>query len=235
MPSAARILLVVPANNTTMEGELRQLFPPATRLWVAGVKRPARTLLAEDLPAYAEATIASVEPFAGEKFDLVVYGCTAAGFLAGPVGNGRIAAKLAEATGAKVVSTAEAMVAALKTNGVTSTAVVTPYLEPVNDGLRRYLEASGIRVEVLASFLCKTTDELGKISEAQVSELALATVTPNSAALFIACSQLPTLGIIDALHRQLGIPVSSSIAATAAEGARQLAADGFDFSRAQAA
>ena len=47
---------------------------------------------------------------------------------------------------AGVVSTAGAMVDVLREDNVTETAVVTPYLAPVNDGLRRYLEASGIKV-----------------------------------------------------------------------------------------
>jgi maleate cis-trans isomerase len=154
-------------------------------------------------------------PFIGQPFERVVYGCTAAGVLAGPRGNEDMVATLRDRTGAHVVSTADAMVSVLREERVSETAVVTPYLAPVNDGLRAYLEASGIAVETLASFLCKTTDELGRITEQQVFDLALKTVTPRSKALFIACSQLPTAGIIGALRGHLGIPVWSSIQATA--------------------
>jgi maleate isomerase len=118
------------------------------------------------------------------------------------------------------------MADALRADGVTSTAIVTPYLPPVNEGLRKYLAASGIRVEPLDSFLCATTAELGRISERQVFDLALRTVTPGSEALFIACSQLPTIGILDELRARLRIPVWSSIAATAWAGSRALAAEG---------
>ena len=85
---------------------------------------------------------------------------------------------------------------ALRSEAVASTAVVTPYLKPVNDGLRAYLESSGVKVETLDSFFCKTTAELGRITEDQVLELALRTVTPQSKSLFVACSQLPTLNVV---------------------------------------
>jgi maleate cis-trans isomerase len=96
----------------------------------------------------------------------------------------------------------------------------------VNDGLRGYLESSGVKVETLDSFYCKTTAELGRISEQQVLELALRTVTPRSESLFIACSQLPTLNVVAKLRAQLAIPVWSSIQATAWAGANALTAQG---------
>jgi maleate cis-trans isomerase len=177
-----------------------------------------------------EATIEAVAPFVSERPDIVVHGCTAGGFLAGPEGNARIVAELERVTGAPVISTADAMVEALRHSGVRSTAVVTPYLPSVNQGLTRYVEAGGVKVETLDSFLCETTDALGAVTEPQVWEKALATVTPQSRALFIACSQLPTLDIIVPLRERLGIPVWSSIRATAWAMARMLAAKGLHLS-----
>lgn len=215
MPLTHRAVLAVPANNTTMEREINALCPELAPVSVARVALPGETLRSEDLPAYAERTLAAVERFLTPRPDLVVHGCTAAGFLGGPGETARVMRALRERTGAAVVSTAAAMVDALRHEGVTETAVVTPYLDAVNRGLRAYLESAGISVERLSSFECKDTDELGAITEEQVLDLALQTVTPRSRTLFIACSQLPTLEIIDALRARLGIPVWSSIRATA--------------------
>ena len=227
MQRNAKALIVVPENNTTMEPEIAALCPELAPIPVARVKRPARTLLLEDLPAYADATLVAIEPFADRQFDLVIYGCTAAGFLGSPAGNARMVDRLRELTHATIVSTAGAIIDALRSEGVSSAAVVTPYLAPVNDGLRSYLESSGIGVETLNSFFCKTTAELGRITEEQVLELALRTVTPQSKSLFVACSQLPTLNVVAKLRAQLDIPVWSSIQATAWAGAKALATQGF--------
>ncbi len=221
-----KTLVVVPENNTTMEPEISALCPTLAPIPVARVKRPARTLTLEDLPAYGEATLDAIAPFADQEFDLVIYGCTAAGFLGGPDGNARMVEKLHQRTGAAVVSTSGAMIDVLKSAGVSETAVVTPYLQPVNDGLIRYLESSGITVETLNSFFCKTTAALGQITQAQVLDLALQTVTPASRSLFVACSQLPTIDVIAQLRTRLGFPVWSSIQATAWASARTLTAQG---------
>jgi maleate cis-trans isomerase len=227
--------IVVPENNTTMEPEISALCPALAPIPVARVKRPARTLLLEDLPAYAEATLDAIEPFAAERFDLVIYGCSAAGFLGGPSGNARTVDRLRERTRATVVSTAGAMVEALRSAGVSNTAVVTPYLRSVNDGLRDYLESSGIDVDTLNSFFSMTTAELGQITEDQVLEPARRTVTARSKSLFVACSQLPTLDVVARLRAELEIPVWSSIQATAWAGATALTAQGFPVQFAEAA
>jgi maleate cis-trans isomerase len=90
MPRHIKALIVVPENNTTMQPEISALCPTLAPITVARVKRPARTLLLEDLPAYAEATLDAIEPFTAEPWDLVIHGCTAAGFLAGPNCNARM-------------------------------------------------------------------------------------------------------------------------------------------------
>jgi maleate isomerase len=228
MPARIKTLIVVPENNSTMEPEIAALCPAFAPLAVARVKRPPRTLLLEDLPVYAEATLAAVTPFTSERWDLVIYGCTAAGFLGGPGSNAAMVESLRERTGAPVVSTAGAMVEVLRESKVSETAVVTPYLQPVNDGLRRYLEASGIQVETLNSFFCKTTAELGAVTEDEVIELARRTVTKQSKSLFLACSQLPTLNAIAQLRRELDIPVWSSIQATASASARVMTGKGHE-------
>lgn len=221
----AKALLIVPANNTTMEAEMNALCPDLAPFMVARVNRPARTLTVDDLPDYRRSTLEAIEPFLAEKPDLVVYGCTAAGFLGGPEGNGMMVDALRDRTGAVVVSTAGAMEEVLAEEGVSQTAVVTPYLTPVNDGLRAYLDHAGVAVEVLDSFFCETVAALGEITEDQVREKALATVTDRTRSLFIACSQLPTLNVVPELRERLGIPVWSSIQATAWAADRALARD----------
>ena len=226
MSRQIKVMVVMPENNSTIVPEISALCPDLAPLAVARVKRPPRTLLLEDLPAYAEATLEAVKPFEAEAlknpWDLVIYGCTAAGFLGGPQSNAQMVERLSERTGAAVVSTASAMVEVLHHADVSETAVVTPYLAPVNDGLRNYLAASGIMVERLDSFFCNTTAELGAVTEDQVIDLARRTLTPASVSLFIACSQLPTLRSVSQLRRELDIPVWSSIQATAWAAARTM-------------
>ena len=94
MSARLRALLVVPANNTTMEPEMNTLCPALAPFAVARVRRPPRTLTVADLPAYLTSTLEAVEPFLDRQPEVIVYGCTAAGFLGGPAGNARVVAAL---------------------------------------------------------------------------------------------------------------------------------------------
>ena len=144
-----RAVISVPANNTTMEPELNALLPELAPFAVARVKLPSGTLTLDDLPEYTRNTLDSIAPFLSKRLELVVHGCTAAGFLAGPAASARIIESMRVKSGAVVVGTGAAMADVLKHEGVRETAVVTPYLAAVNEGLRAYLASAGIAVEVV--------------------------------------------------------------------------------------
>ncbi len=216
----ATALIVMPASNTTLMPELATLMPGFPTQIAARVVRPPRPLTADDIPEYGDATVAAAAPYTHTHPSVVVYGCTAAGFLAGAAGNQAIVDRLAQQTGAPVVSTAGAMIEALRHSGARRVAVLTPYLKDVNDGLVAYVQAAGIEVGVLDSFLCPTMDALCAVTADEVEARALAMDVSGCDALFIACSQLPTLPVLDSLRDRLGIPVWSSISATAWQAER---------------
>lgn len=217
-----RVGLMVPANNTTMARELPAWLPAGSSADTRKVPRGPGLLTRETVPGYVDAAIEVARGFAEAPPALVAYGCTAAGFLMGPEADASLAARLREVTGRPVITAAGAMVEVLRRCGARRVAVVTPYTEEVNRQLVDYLERSGIGVARLETLGATDTASLGRITAPEVDALARATVDDSHDALFIACAQLPTFEILDALRADLGCPVWSSIAATAAL-ARELA------------
>jgi maleate cis-trans isomerase len=212
---ALAVGLIVPSNNTTMEPELLAWLPEGSCCRTVRIPRGKGTLTPADLPDYLEQTVKLAKELRDEDIDLVVYGCTAAGFMAGPAREAEVAAAIAKITGKRVVTTASSMTAALDHLGAREIALITPYLDPVNERLESFLTQAGIRVEVLSSFHAQTVDELAAIKGQHIAARAREVMRPGLDALFIACSQLPTYAIIPDLERELGIPVWSSIRATA--------------------
>jgi maleate isomerase len=221
MKGSKTALLVVPASNTTVEPEMAALLPGYPRRLVARLPRTGAAPDPDDIAPYAESTLAATEPFIKDSPDIVIHGCTSAGFLAGHAGNKAIVDSLAERFACPVVSTADAMIEALDHTDAKHVAVVTPYTRAVNDGLRAYLAQAGIEVDVLSTFDCTTIEDLCAITEKQVLERALETAGTMHDALFIACTQLPTMNVLGPLRARLGIPVWSSISATAWVAAHQ--------------
>ena len=212
--TACRALLIVPAANTTMADEIAALCPWIGELIVARVPSPPEGI-ANNLPAYRASTMQAAREHAACRPDLVLFGCTTAGFFEGPAGNAAQVKELQAITGRPVVSTADAMTEVLRHEGATRVAVVTPYSQVVNDKLIAYLAADGVSVTVMDSFLCATSAELLAITADQVRERALNTPLDGAQALFLACSQMPTLAALPQLQARAGMPVWSSVSATA--------------------
>jgi len=222
MNAAPRIGLMVPANNTTMESELLAWLPAGASCRMLRIPRQQGLLTAADMPAYVAQAESLARSFAGEPLDLVVYGCTAAGILAGPERDAAIAASLERITGRPVVTTASAMVSSLLEEEAGEVAVVTPYSEEVNQRLKALLASADIRVRNMKSLGAANVEELGAIGAGEIAALARETVDRECDALFIACSQLPTRAIVGPLEREFQVPVWSSIKATAWRAAQEL-------------
>src|ERR1700758_39771 len=110
-----RVGLMVPANNTTMEGELSAWLPPGSVVTTVKIPRGPGLLTPETIPTYRDSAISLARQHFGKGgFDLIAYGCTAAGFISGPPGDAAISMMLSDATGLPVVTTARAMVNALR-------------------------------------------------------------------------------------------------------------------------
>jgi maleate cis-trans isomerase len=214
MTVAINVGLMVPINNTTFEDELLAWLPAGSTCTTLRIPRGKGLLTPATLPAYKAQALELAKRFASMDIDVVAYGCTAAGFISGPAGDAQLARELAAVTGKPVVTTARSMVLALQESKVRHIALVTPYLDAVNNQLKAFLANGGIGVTRFNSFFAANVDELAGIDSAAVARLARATMSDDCDALFIACAQLPTRGILDELRNEFGRPVLSSIWAT---------------------
>lgn len=220
MTAALSVGLMVPINNTTLEGEMLAWLPEGSTCTTLRIPRGEHLLTAETLPAYKAQALSLATRFADRDINVVAYGCTAAGFISGPAGDAQLADELARITGKPVVTTARSMVLALQESGARDIALVTPYLDAVNERLKAFLADGGIRVKRFNSFYAANVEELGRIRSDAVARLARETMDDDCDALFIACAQLPTYDILDGLGREFGRPVLSSNRAIASQAIR---------------
>jgi maleate cis-trans isomerase len=126
-----------------------------------------------------------------------------------------MAERIASVTGKPVVTTAASMVQALQAINAKKISLLTPYQDNVNDQLKLFLLAGDIHVQHFDSFYAPDVIALGNITAKQVQERAATLFAKDVDALFIACSQLPTLEILDKLSQTFKKPVLSSIQVTA--------------------
>jgi maleate cis-trans isomerase len=209
-----RIGLLVPAINTTMETEFWRIAPPGVSVHSARIAG-GRHGTPEELRGMEAASKAAARDVAMVEPDVVVYGCTSGSFFEGPEWNRRICDQLSGIARAPVVTTAGAMAAALMAGGHKKVDIVTPYVELTNERLKQFLKAHDIDVTTLGTFDMLDMFDHAKIEPGEIYRKVREITTPMSEAVFVACTQLRALEVLDDLERDLGKPVYSAVQASA--------------------
>lgn len=227
----ARIGLIVPSSNTTMEPELWRIAPEGVSIHVARVRLV--NVDTESLRRMAEESVKAAEDLATADVDIIVYGCTTGSLLEGVAWEEGLREKMERASGVRVVTTAQAVVRALRSLGVERVVVATPYIEELNEREKRFLEENGLRVVRIRGLGILRNTEIGRVPPWTVYRLALETARGvESDGVFISCTNLRTLEVIRPLEDTLGVPVVSSNTASAWMALRTLGIrDPIDYGR----
>jgi maleate cis-trans isomerase len=209
-----RIGLLVPSINTTMETEFWRIAPPGVSVHSARISG-GRHGTPDELRGMESASKAAARDVAMIEPDVLVYGCTSGSFFEGPEWNKKICAQLTEISGAPTVTTAGAMAACLMAGGHKKVAVVTPYVELTNERLKEFLRAHGIKVTHLGTFDMLDMFDHAKIQPEEIYRKVKEVNSADTDALFVACTQLRAMEVLDMLERDLGKPVYSAVQASA--------------------
>ena len=209
-----RIGLLVPSINTTMETEFWRIAPEGVSVHSARIAG-GRHGTPEELRSMEGASKKAAEEVAMVEPDVVVYGCTSGSFFEGPEWNKKICEQLTAITRAPTVTTAGGMAACLMAAGHKKVDVVTPYVELTNERLKQFLKAHGIDVVKLGTFDMLDMFDHAKIQPEEIYAKVKEITTPEADAVFVACTQLRALEVLDLLERDLGKPVYSAVQASA--------------------
>ncbi|UOA26281.1 Maleate isomerase [Pseudosulfitobacter sp. DSM 107133] len=200
--------LVVLQVDETIEGDMRRLLGDA-QLYVSRVPSDARVTretLAEMAAHLGRA--ASLLPPAAE-LAAVAYGCTSGAAQIGPEQVARLVRQGRQV--AAVTDPVSALVAACGHLGLRRLALLSPYVETVSDHLRSVLDAQGIETPVFGTFAEAEEARVVRIAPDAIIEAAVDLCrTADVDGLFLSCTNLRTLPVIDRLEGQLGLPVLSS-------------------------
>ena len=143
-----------------------------------------------------------------ERIDCVAYGCTsgtiAAGFDA-------IQKKIKDAKPEAIVTTpSTASIKALKKLNVNKVAIFTPYSKKLNDEVLDFFKKENFEIKANSYFNIESDIDIGKVDPNYLYEV-LSNMNLNGAeALFVSCTALPALSIINKLEEKLNKFVLSS-------------------------
>ena len=143
-----------------------------------------------------------------EKIDCIVYGCTSGTIAAG---FNSIESKIKKAKPeAKVSAPSESSIKALKKLNINKIAVFTPYPKKLNDEVIEFFKDQKFSISSNSYFDISSDVDIGKVDPDYLYEVLSKMELNDAEALFISCTALPALSIIDKLEKKIGKFVLSS-------------------------
>jgi len=143
-----------------------------------------------------------------QKIDCVAYGCTSGTVAAGyDVIKEKVNLAKPEA---KVTTPITSAIKALKVLGIDKISIFTPYTKTINDSVVNYFKKENIIVNSLTYFNIDSDLDIGKVDEDYLFEVLSKIDLEDSDALFVSCTALPVLSIIDRLEKKLNKVTLSS-------------------------
>jgi maleate cis-trans isomerase len=197
--------IIVPSWNTVMEREVQRMA--GETMSVHSMRIPHTADTEENLLGLGEQAPAAAQLLAHAKVNVICYGCAAGGFLKGPVADRALGERIARETAIPVAVSSAAVVEALTAFGAKRISLASPYAPWLNERLKQYFAAAGF--DVLAMHGLDTQHHSGVTNE-RIEALIAQVDRPEAQAIFVSCSNFPTLAIIEKMEAQLGKPVVAS-------------------------
>jgi maleate isomerase len=143
-----------------------------------------------------------------QKIDCIAYGCTSGTVAAGyDVIKEKVNLAKPEA---KVTTPITSAIKALNILGINKISIFTPYTKKINDSVASYFKKENITINSLSYFDIDSDLDIGKVDEKYLFEVLSKIDLEDSDALFVSCTALPVLSIINKLEKKLNKVILSS-------------------------
>lgn len=199
--------LIVLQADETIEADMRRLLPDNVNVLVSRV--PSGTSVSsKTLAAMTQSLTGAAQLFpAGIQFDAVAYGCTSG---AAEIGRPKIAELIRKGTTtAAVTEPVSALIATCRAQNITRIGMISPYVREVSQTLRDALAANKINVTAFASFDEPQEHNVVRIDPSDVHDAAI-NLEGDFDAIFLSCTNLRTLDVLDKVQGAVGKLVFSS-------------------------
>ena len=143
-----------------------------------------------------------------QKLDCVAYGCTS-GTIAAGYSSIYEKVNLAKPN-TKVTTPITSAIKAIKKFNINKISVFTPYTDEINQSVVEYFKKENIEVVSLSYFDIASDLDIGKVDPDYLFEVLSKIDLSKSDGLFVSCTALPVLSLIDKLEKKLGRVILSS-------------------------
>lgn len=209
----AKIGLIYPAPGWIMEPEFYLMAPEGVATYTTRIGLDACNV--DGVTEIGNRSIEAAKLLAQAPVDVIALGCTSGSFVSGRGYDLELIKKMErESKGIPCTTTTTAVIEAFKLFNAKKLAVATPYIDEINARAQNFLEQNGLTVTNIKGLGLLTDAEIDSQSLETVYKLAKETDTKDADAVFIACTGLRSVPVLQALESALSKPVISAVQAT---------------------
>ena len=208
-PEKPRIGLVVPATDQVSEAAFAEMLAGhPVSIVVSRVAFENPVVMATLSRMVDDLSRATALLLPGGRIDVVAFSCTSATVAAGV---DRVASAIGNAKpGVPFTTPITAAVSAFRRLGTRRIAVLTPYVDEVNQAIHAFLTAQGLDVVEFGSFHLRTEPEIASVPPEAIVAAGRAIAVPGADAVFVSCTGFQGHAAIAALEAATGKPVVTS-------------------------
>ena len=190
-----------------MEPEMYRMAP--TNVTVHTTRMMLKEVTSEGLTRMAEDAVEAAEMLGTARVDVLIYGCTSGSLIRGKEWEAKLVNDLSKATGIPAISTGGAVVDSLRALGIKHVGLATPYIDEINKLEKKFLEDFGIEVVEMKGLGIVENPRISAVDKDCIRALARE-VSVDVEGVFISCTNLPAVDLIEDLENELRAPVVTS-------------------------
>ena len=211
-PGRYRIGLIILSNDYTTERDFVNMRPSQDITYFVARIPFASNITPESL-AQTESELGQAASLIlpGGRLDAIAYSCTSAAVV---LGHERVQAAIhGGRPGIPCITPISAVTAALRALGLVKIAVLTPYIDTVNQQVVKVLTQQGLDVRRFHSFKLLNDQDMANLSPQSIKRAAIEADSDETEAVFISCTAIRAAEVADAIEQAIGKPVITSIQA----------------------
>lgn len=209
-----KIGILVPSINTTMEMDFHRMAPEGISVHTARISWESPESSVGALQEMTDKAVRAATDVAAAQVDVIVYGCTSGSFFKGITWDKELSEIIARETKVPAITTSTAMVEGLREMGIKKVSVATPYSEEVDKRLEAFLQGNGFQVMKLESLRQKDVWEHARNAPFLLYQLGKRAFVHEADGVFISCTQLRAVDIVEQLENDIGKPVVTAVQAS---------------------
>jgi len=204
-----RIGSILPAKDLVFEPEVSLMVPPGVVNYTCRV--PFAGMTPEGLVHMRDGLASACDLLSPLRPDVVLYACTSGSFVKGIGWDQEVRQEIEARMGVPALTASSAVRAILDYLNTSALGVLFPYTEDIALLGKRYFEEAGL--DIVAWDYMGQARDIQSIDPYSLYEKCMSMSLESCEALFLSCTNLTTLPVIEVLWRDLGKPVISSNAA----------------------